>query len=127
VQTKTSDVENMNEIQLSAVACLNLACKLEEINCNYMSFLKEHLLDDAKNQSYSAYTLKDLSKKETEILRVLKYKLSSPTIYDFNNIFLQIAITETIKFYTKTDAENNNYPPLNFLIVQLINCNDIFY
>ena len=117
------DSTSLGEIQLSAVACLNLACKLEEINCNYMSFLKEHLLDDEKNQY--TYTLKDLANKETEILRVLNYKLSSPTIYQFNNVFMQIAISEIIKFYTKINAEKNNFPPLNFLIVQLINCNDI--
>jgi len=119
--------DNINDMQLSAVACLNLGCKLEEINCNYMSFLKEHLLDDIKNEKGSIYTLKDLARKEAEILTVLKYKLSSPSFYQFNNIFLQIAVQETVKFYSANakSVEASNFPALNVLMFQLINCNDM--
>jgi hypothetical protein len=77
------DIEEMNYL---AVVCLNLACKVEEINCNYLNYLMNNLLDETKHSK------EKFIKKEQEVLAVLKYKLSMPNFYTFNNIFLQIAV-----------------------------------
>jgi len=118
--TKVKISTEGNEMQLLAVGCLNLACKLEEVSCNYMSFLQKNLLEN-ENEGYS---LKDLASCEQEILRTLKFKLSSPTLYQFNNIFLQIIIADVRKFYKKVNAEAFNFPSFSSFIYQLININD---
>jgi hypothetical protein len=118
---KISTITDLDsDIQLSAVVCLNLACKLEEINCNYIKFLNENLLD-------SKYTMKQLVAKEIEILRTLKFKLHSSNFYNFNNLFLQIAIQEISSFKNKTLNEffAKNCIDKNYLLSQLINTNDI--
>lgn len=98
---------------ISAV-CLNLACKLKEINCNYLQFFNNNLFD--KN---SHYTHKDFVEKEKEILKVLKYKLDTPNFYDFNTALLQIAISE----FSKKAQNEINYD-MSFFIAQLINSNE---
>jgi hypothetical protein len=101
---KITDIE---EIMFSAVVCLNIACKFEEINCNYLLFLKENLLD----QSYSK---EKFIQKETEILKILNFKINIPNFYTFNNIFVQLFITKI--------AEQ---PKISKLISYFIYINDI--
>jgi hypothetical protein len=78
--------ENIKKrLQLVAVVCLNLACKIEEINCNYVNFFNENLLN-------GEYTKKQLFRKEFEVLKVLNFRVSSANIFHFMNIFNQITI-----------------------------------
>ena len=52
-------------LSLIAIACLSLATKLEEINCNYISFLNEKVLNSPNSQ---IFTNKDLTNMEFKIL-----------------------------------------------------------
>ena len=74
-------------LSLIAIACLSLATKLEEINCNYVNFLNEKVLN---SQNSKTYTNKDLTKMEFEILKVLKYKTIYSTPLDFIEIYSEI-------------------------------------
>lgn len=89
---KVSKVQSMKELHFTAVVCLNLAAKMEEINCNYLKYFQENLTE---------FSLKEFVQKEMEVLKVLKFKLSFPGIDDFINIFLQISINEINSFYSK--------------------------
>ena len=74
-------------LSLIAIACLSLATKLEEINCNYVNFLNEKVLN---SQNSKVYTNKDLTKMEFEILKTLKYKTIYSTPLDFIEIYCEI-------------------------------------
>lgn len=78
-------ISTIEELQYISVICLNLACKVEEVNCNYLNFLRENLLDEECSKG-------DFIKKETEVLKTLNFKLSMPNFYNFNNLFLEIVI-----------------------------------
>ena len=54
------------KLNLITVACLSLATKMEEINCNYVSFFTEKVLNMPNSQ---IFTVKDLTKMEMEILK----------------------------------------------------------
>jgi hypothetical protein len=109
-----------SDINLTVVICLNIACKLEEINCNYIAFLKKNLLDEKSEKNYS---LKELSQKETEILKEINFKLSTPTFYHFNNLFLQFILPELISHYTNCSSKNY-IPNFNHYMTQLLKLND---
>lgn len=98
---------SIKDLQITMTVCLNLACKIEEINCNYLLFLNEKLLE-------SKVTNKEIVDKEVEVLRGLNYRLSTPNLYTFNNIFLQIAIHEIMRL------DYNE-----FIIFNMANINDI--
>lgn len=78
----------VKDIQLAAIACLSLAAKQEEINCNYTCFLTEKVLND--QQFPGKYTIKDLTKKEIDILIQLGFKTQISTPYHYTSAFLQM-------------------------------------
>lgn len=99
-------IKTAEEFVFNAVVCLNIACKVEEINCNYLIFLKENLLN-------KSYTKAEFIKKEMEVLKTIKFKTNLPNFYHFNSYFMQIAISQII-----TSGKNLKLIPL------LISIND---
>ena len=83
-QASTLDKENLSSI---AIASLSLATKLEEINCNYVNFLNEKVLNSPNSK---VYTNKDLTQMEMKILKVLKYKTIYSTPLDFVEIYMEL-------------------------------------
>lgn len=83
------EVEEMTQekLNLITIACLSLSTKLEENNCNYISFLNEKVLNSSNE---IIFTNKDLTKMEFEILKVLKYKLIYSTPLDFIELYIEI-------------------------------------
>ena len=78
---------NQNKLNLITIACLSLSTKLDEINCNYISFLNEKVLNTPNEK---LFTNKDLAKMELSILKTLKYKTIYSTSLDFIDIYLEI-------------------------------------
>lgn len=76
--------EKMN---LITVACLSLGTKLEEINCNYVKFFTDKVINLPDCQIFS---VKDLTKMELIILKKLSFKTLYTTAYDFLLYFLDI-------------------------------------
>ena len=76
--------EKMN---LITIGCLSLGTKLEEINCNYVKFFTDKVLNLPDCQIFS---VKDLAKMELKILKQLKYKTLYTTSYDFLLYYLDI-------------------------------------
>ena len=74
-------------LNLITIACLSLATKLEEINCNYISFLNEKVLNSPNSK---IFTNKDLTKMELTILKVLKFKTLYSTPLDFMDIYIEL-------------------------------------
>lgn len=83
------DFQEMTQekLNLITIACLSLSTKLEEVNCNYISFLNDNVLNSPNNKFFSN---KDLTKMELIILKSLKFKLLYSTPLDFTNIYLNI-------------------------------------
>ena len=83
------ELEDMtqNKLNLITIGCLSLSTKLEEINCNYISFLNEKVLNTPNEK---IFTNKDLTKMELTILKTLKYKTIYSTPLDFIDIYLEI-------------------------------------
>lgn len=83
------EIEEMTQekLNLITIACLSLSTKLEEINCNYISFLNEKVLNSKDKKIFDN---KDLTNMEFEILKTLKYKILYSTPLDFNDIYLEI-------------------------------------
>ena len=78
---------NQQYLNLITIACLSLATKLEEINCNYISFLNEKVLNSPNSK---IFTNKDLTNMEFQILKELKYNTMFSTPLDFIEIYLDI-------------------------------------
>jgi hypothetical protein len=78
---------NENNILLIAIASLSLATKIEEINCNYIKFLTDKVLNSPVNKKY---TYKDLSKMEFEILKTINFKILYSTPIHFGKIFFEL-------------------------------------
>jgi hypothetical protein len=76
--------EKMN---LITIGCLSLATKLEEINCNYVKFFTDKVINLPDCQIFS---VKDLTKMELKILKKLGFKTLYSTAYDFLLYFLDI-------------------------------------
>ena len=74
-------------LSLIAIACLSLSTKLEEINCNYVNFLNEKVLNSPNSK---VYTNKDLTQMELKILKVLKFKTIYSTPLDLIEIYIEI-------------------------------------
>ena len=74
-------------LSLILISCLSLATKFEEINCNYVDFLNEKVLNSPNSK---VYTNKDITKMELKILKNLKYKVIYSTPYDFIEIYTEI-------------------------------------
>ena len=83
------EIEEMSqeELNLITIACLSLSTKLEENNCNYISFLNEQVLN---SQNKKIFTNKDLTAMEFQILKILKYKLIYSTPLDFIDLYIEI-------------------------------------
>ena len=107
-------IMSLEEIQFNCVICLSIACKFEEVNCNYLIFFRENLLD--KN----VYEMKDLINKEMEILKTLNFKLDMPYFYLFNNTIMQVAISNFYKDSNETQDSAN----IQVLCTELIKHND---
>lgn len=86
--SKVNQNFSMYQIKLIAIACLSLATKIEEINCNFVNFLTSRVLN---GQDEEIYKSKDLAMKEIEILKKLNFNLNQSTPYQFLTIFQQIA------------------------------------
>jgi hypothetical protein len=78
---------SQDNLNLITIACLSLSTKLEENNCNYISFLNEQVLNSPNKK---IFTNKDLTAMEFQILKVLKYKLIYSTPLDFIDIYMDI-------------------------------------
>ena len=76
--------EKMN---LITIGCLSLATKLEEINCNYVKFFTDKVINLPDCQIFS---VKDLTKMELIILKKLGFKTLYTSAYDFLLYFLDI-------------------------------------
>lgn len=75
------------KLNLITIACLSLGTKLEEINCNYVSFLTEKVLNLPECR---IFTVKDLTKMEMTVLKELKYKTLYTTAVDFNLLYIKV-------------------------------------
>ena len=106
--------EKMN---LITIGCLSLATKLEEINCNYVKFFTDKVINLPDCQIFS---VKDLTNMEMTILKKLKFKTLYTTSYDFLIYYLNLA--EYLFNLPKFFIENiKNYSL--FLMKQNINTN----
>ncbi|MCQ2817357.1 MAG: cyclin [archaeon] len=76
------------QLKLTAIACLSLSTKIEEINCNFVEFLTSNVLN---SQTEKIYSIKDLALKEIEICKTLKFKLQISTTYQFLTVLQQIS------------------------------------
>ena len=78
---------SQNELNLITIACLSLSTKIEEINCNYISFFNEKVLNPPNEHIYNNI---DLTKMEFKILKELNYKIIYSTPFDFLEIYTEI-------------------------------------
>ena len=109
---------NQNLLNLVTVGCLSLATKLEENNCNYISFFTEKVLNLPNCQIFS---VKDLAKTEMSILKKLKFKTNYSTCVSFNEIFYKI--------FKEFEIKNNNKIYIKKLVenIMIENITDISY
>ena len=111
---------NQQYLNLITIACLSLATKLEEVNCNYISFLNEKVLNtpDAK-----IFTNNDLTNMEFQILKLLQYNTMFSTPLDFLEIYLDI--------FTKTFGINDSHiiSQIKILAINIMknNINNVMY
>lgn len=75
------------KLNLITIACLSLGTKLEEINCNYVSFFTEKVLN---LPNCEIFTVKDLTNMELIILKELNYNTLYTTSIDFVSFYLDI-------------------------------------
>jgi len=78
---------NQQYLNLITIACLSLATKLDEINCNYISFLNEKVLNTPNAKIFKN---NDLTNMEFQILKALQYNTMFSTPLDFLEIYLDI-------------------------------------
>jgi len=107
----------IEEIHFIGVICLNIACKFEEINCNYLIYFKENLLEKG------IYEKDDLIKMEIEILKTLQFKINIPNFYQFNNSLMQIAINNL--FNNNDGAEIKDNLKIQKFLNELLKQNEI--
>ena len=111
---------NQQYLNLITIASLSLATKLEEVNCNYISFLNEKVLNtpDAK-----IFTNNDLTNMEFQILKLLQYNTMFSTPLDFLEIYLDI--------FTKTFGINDSQiiSQIKILAINIMksNINNVMY
>ena len=90
-RSKICKLENeeltQEKLNLITIACLSLGTKLEEVNCNYVSFFTEKVLNMPNCQ---IFTVKDLTKMELNILKELNFKTLYKTSYDFMLFYIEI-------------------------------------
>ena len=107
-------------LNLITIACLSLATKLEEINCNYISFLNEKVLNSPNSK---IFTNKDLTQMELKILQTLKFKTLYSTPLDFLEIYLEIFRNISV------DIDSQSFLNIKALSINLMknNINNIMY
>ncbi len=83
------EMEEMTQgkLNLIAISCLSLATKLEEVNCNYIAFLNEKVLNTPNEK---IFTNTDLTNMELTILKDLKFNTNYSTPLDFLEIYTKI-------------------------------------
>ena len=112
-----NDDLTQEKMNLITIGCLSLATKLEEINCNYVKFFTDKVINLPDCQIFS---VKDLTNMEMIILKKLKFKTLYTTSYDFLIYYLNLA--EYLYNFPKFFIENiKNYAL--FLMKQNINTN----
>ena len=84
----TENICSIDSVKLIAIACFNLATKIEEINCNFLNFFTDNVLNGGHGQP--VYTSKILAKKEIQILQKLNFKTNQTTCYQFLNVYQQL-------------------------------------
>ena len=77
----------ISKIPLDQTSSLSKDYLSEEINCNYVNFLNEKVLNSPNSK---VYTNKDLTQMELKILKVLKFKTIYSTPLDFIEIYIEI-------------------------------------
>ena len=75
------------KLNLITIACLSLSTKLDEINCNYVSFFTEKVLN---LPNCKIFTVKDLTKMELTILKELNFKTLYTTSYDYMLFYIEM-------------------------------------
>ena len=112
-----NDDLNQEKMNLITIGCLSLVTKLEEINCNYVKFFTDKVINLPDCQIFS---VKDLTNMEMTILKNLKFKTLYTTSYDFLIYYLNLV--EYLFNFPKFLLENiKNYAL--FLMKQNINTN----
>ena len=83
------EMEEMTQgrLNLITISCLSLATKLEEINCNYIAFLNEKVLNTPNEK---IFTNTDLTNMELTILKTLKFNTIYSTPLDFIEVYGKI-------------------------------------
>lgn len=83
------EMEEMTQgkLNLITISCLSLATKLEEVNCNYIAFLNEKVLNTPNEKNF---TNTDLTDMELTILKALKFNTIYSTPLDFLEIYIKI-------------------------------------
>lgn len=83
----TTTLRSINDVKLAAVASLNIATKIEELNCNFISFFTQNVLNEEGNECFSQ---KDLAAKEIEILKTLNFRTNKSNAFHFSSVLLQL-------------------------------------
>ena len=111
---------NQQYLNLITIASLSLATKLEEVNCNYISFLNEKVLN---TPNAKIFTNNDLTNMEFQILKLLQYNTMFSTPLDFLEIYLDI--------FTKTFGTNDSQiiSQIKILAINIMkkNINNVMY
>ena len=83
------EMEEMTQgkLNLIAISCLSLSTNLEEVNCNYIEFLNEKVLNTPKEK---IFTNTDLTNMELKILKTLKFNTIYSTPLDFIEVYAKI-------------------------------------
>jgi len=111
---------NQQYLNLITIACLSLATKLDEINCNYISFLNEKVLNTPNAKIFKN---NDLTNMEFQILKALQYNTMFSTPLDFLEIYLDI--------FTNTFGTNDSQiiSQIKILAINIMknNINNVIY
>jgi hypothetical protein len=111
-------IGSTEELRMISIICLNIACKYEEINCNYLIYFKEKLIDN----STKIFSVKEMVDIEIEILKTLKFRINSPGFFYFNTLFLQLALNE-IRY--KNEEVIKNRIDGDQIIFKLVHFNEV--
>lgn len=123
ISTKKFSEINLNQekLNLITIGCLSLGTKLEEINCNYVNFLTEKVLN---LPNCKIFTVKDLTKMELFILKELKYKTLYTTAIDFNELYIKMFSSSFLDNSLQSNLIIQNINHLSkYLMKQSINSN----
>ncbi len=100
-----------DELYITSLVCLNIACKFEETNSCCLKTLKYDIVDKLRlkiNPSNDIPDLECLRNIEIFILKTIDYKINTPNFFDFNAMFINLSIGEIINFYQKNISPGMN-------------------